>query len=65
MAEALDRASKRLRADPHMTAAEHSAGMLGYGPDQMQVFVRVCRFSQKLLDDDPMTGGLLCEVGKD
>lgn len=61
---ALNRARKHLLSGPSVTTASSDAGIVvglekprgqreGY-----QVFVKVCRFSEKLLKDYPMTGGL-------
>lgn len=67
---AWNHATKRLTEDTAITAAESDAGFvipinqprgpkLGY-----QVFVRVCRYSEALLQQEPVTGGLLCHKKK-
>lgn len=64
---AYSKAAKHLQADRRLTATKTSAGFIipvgqkrgkrtGY-----QVFVQVCRYSDELLKEQPMTGGLLCE----
>ena len=62
------RALQKLAQYKDLTATEISAGML-FPPKQrrkhrrgFQVFVKVCRYSDELLADDPNSGGLLCEA---
>lgn len=58
-------ALRNIEKDDHMTATEMDAGFIL--PDQQkagrrlgyQVFVKVARFSEELLDADPVSGGLL------
>jgi hypothetical protein len=67
---AYSKAAKRLLADSGLTATSESAGFII--PDGqkcrektgIQVFVKVCRYSDRLLREQPMTGGLLCEIRK-
>ena len=55
---ATETAFRKLIADPKMLATEVSIGFTGKPKDEVQVFIRVCRFSQKLLKEKPYTGGL-------
>lgn len=64
--QAMDEAFLRLfKDDGRMTAASSSAGFLGtVGKKSYQVFVKVCEYSDELLQRDPDSGGLLCESKK-
>ena len=65
---AYSKATKRLLADKELTATSESAGFIIRDGQKrgertgIQVFVKVCRYSDRLLREQPMTGGLLCEV---
>lgn len=62
---AVTKALNRVRRNGY-TASEVSAGMAEMEGDRgLQVFARVCRFSSQLLDKEPTTGGLLCNVKLD
>jgi hypothetical protein len=64
---ACSKAVATLQTDEAMTAASTSAGFIipnGQKRGQrlgVQVFVKVCRYSEELLKRRPCTGGLLCE----
>lgn len=71
MVRAYSKSVKRMLSDKLLTAASTSAGFIipdGYRPRSkqhgFQVFVRVCRYSEELLKEQPSTGGLLCEKTK-
>jgi hypothetical protein len=56
---------KRLENDSAITAAAHSAGFSfpekdGEAP-KYQVFVKVCKYSEARLKENPISGGLLSE----
>lgn len=52
-----------ISGDTHITASSRSAGFRMMGErNGYQVFVKVCKFSQDLLDKDKLSGGL---VGRD
>lgn len=69
-AAAYKKALNRLARDKRMTATEISCGrdvLVIPGKKQakttweeVQVFMKICRFDEKLLKEKPMTGGLLC-----
>ena len=60
--EAFDAACKALRRKDRPTASMHDAGLVRVnGVGWCQVFVKVCRFDLKLMQEHPETGGLLCE----
>jgi hypothetical protein len=61
MGKAALRAIRTIKHNRRMTACEQSAGFfLAAGSnDGLQVFVKVSRFSRKLLKDWPESGGLL------
>lgn len=64
--EALDHAAEVLKKDPVVTSTEQTAGfILEDGSEQgFQVFVKVYRYSQPLLQKSPLTGGLLANAQK-
>jgi len=59
---------RRLVKDKRLTATEISCGFAVLVTpsrdkstwEDVQVFMKICRFSKKLLKEKPMTGGLLC-----
>lgn len=63
---AQDRALRRMREDPEMVSTETAAGtVLPVGRGHRtgtrkgyMVFVKVCRFDERLLAKKPITGGL-------
>jgi hypothetical protein len=63
MDSARSKACTALRRKDRPLASMHDAGMIRVqGVGLCQVFVKVCRFDLKLLKDEPLTGGLLCEA---
>jgi len=64
LAGALNRAISRVQRSKEILSTEVDAGMIvnrgkpGHRVG-LQVFVRVCRYSDEMLKAEPMTGGLL------
>jgi hypothetical protein len=60
---AYHKACQAVRSKARPLASMQDAGMVTVpGIGECQVFVKVCRFDAKLLKDEPLTGGLLCEA---
>lgn len=68
LAKALARAVKNITKDPAMVATAHSAGYIFATKQRrgkrhgLQVFVKVCRYSDELLASNPESGGLATVV---
>lgn len=64
--DAFRKAYKQVLEDENCTASMKDAGFVracwSEHHPQLQVFVKVCRFSEDLLEEQPETGGLLCEA---
>lgn len=64
---AYSKAAKNLTSDEAMSASAVSAGFIIPNGQKrgkrkgFQVFVKVCRYNEELLEKKPMSGGLTCE----